>query len=104
MNFGNLAIQMPFSSLGTKTKMDIPESMLQEIDVETCTNMHKVHIKEFDSKKKRWMRWRQDFETSMKGAKIDLKWWVAVLPMYLNDLAHDVYRVTHVKVTVFDNA
>ncbi len=55
-------------------------------------NMRKVHIREFDSKRKKWMCWRQDFETCMKGAKIDPKWWVAVLPMYLNDPVRDAYE------------
>ncbi len=34
MNLGNLAIQMPFSSLRTKIRTDIPLSELQDIDVQ----------------------------------------------------------------------
>ncbi len=60
--------------------------------MEMCNNMRKLHIKEFDSRKKRWTHWRQDFETSMKGAKIDPKQWVAVLPMYLDNVACDAYE------------
>ncbi len=90
--YGNVTMLDPYQSVSTKAWTNVHPSELGEIDVNTAESMQKVHMEKFDSKKRHWNRWHHDFETAMKGAKINQNRWVSMLPTYLDDPSWDEYE------------
>ncbi len=62
------------------------------IKAHNAKQLHKLHIKTFDSALKAWSKWQQNFEVDMLSAEVPRSSWVTIVGRYLDDAAYKAYE------------
>ncbi len=84
-------VQQSDMSASTQLHTDLSQSML-DTKAHDAKQLHKLHIKTFDSASKAWSKWQQNFDMDMLSAEVQCTSWVTVVTQYHDDPAYKAYE------------